>query len=108
MAHLHYLGVLLFIGLCAVGVAIGFSLKIPSFWKTFLLTDTCILVIYLAWDFWAISKHNWYFDSKQMLNIFPIPKVPIEEILFFIVVPLTTVITYKALLKLTKWESAQR
>jgi len=108
MAHLHYLGVLLFIGLCAVGVAIGFSLKIPSFWKTFLLMDSCILVIYLAWDFWAISKHNWYFDSKQMLNIFPIPKVPIEEILFFIVVPLTTIITYKALLKITKWESTQK
>jgi hypothetical protein len=34
-----------------------------------------------------------------------INKVPLEEILFFIIVPLTTIVTYKALLKLTGWES---
>jgi lycopene cyclase domain-containing protein len=105
MAHLHYLGVLLFIGICAVGVTLGFKIRVPGFWKTFLFTDIAILVIYLAWDIWAISKRNWYFDHNQILSGLLINKVPLEEILFFIIVPLTTIVTYKALLKLTGWES---
>jgi lycopene cyclase domain-containing protein len=108
MAHLHYLGVLVFIALCASFVALVFKIRVPHFWRIFLLTDGCILGLYLIWDYWAIIKRNWYFDSHQISNITIIPKVPLEEILFFIVVPLTTVLTYKALLKLTKWESDRR
>jgi lycopene cyclase domain-containing protein len=105
MAHLHYLRVLAFIGTCALGVGIGFKIREPRFWRTFLYTDVAILIIYLAWDYWAITKKNWYFDSKQILGVPFIAHIPIEEILFFIIVPLTTVVTYKALLKLTGWES---
>ena len=80
-------------------------MKSAHFWRIFLATDATILFIYLAWDLWAISKKNWYFDSHQILNIFVLPKVPIEEVLFFIIVPLTTIVTYKALLRLTRWEA---
>lgn len=104
MTHLHYIGVLLFIGLCALGVGIGFRLKIPRFWRTFLYTDLTLLAIYLAWDIWAIYKRNWYFDKTQILDLYLIPRVPIEEVLFFVVVPLTTVMSYKALAKITKWD----
>lgn len=103
MAHLHYIGVLLFVGLCSVGVGVGFRLKIPHLWRTFLYTDLTLLVIYLAWDIWAIYKHNWYFDQQQILNVYLIPRVPIEEVLFFVVVPFTTILTYKALAKLSGW-----
>jgi len=108
MAHLHYIGVLAFIAICALFVSIAFKIRIRHFWQIFLLTDGAILAVYLIWDFWAISKRNWYFDSHQMLNIFIIPKVPLEEVLFFIVVPVTTVMTFKALLKITKWESDRK
>ena len=33
-----------------------------------------------------------------------LPKVPLEELLFFIVVPLTVILSYQALLKLTGWQ----
>ena len=105
MTHVHYLGVLLFIGICAAGVSLGFKVKSAHFWRIFLATAATILFIYLAWDLWAISKKNWHFDSHQILNIFVLPKVPIEEVLFFIIVPLTTIVTYKALLRLTRWEA---
>jgi hypothetical protein len=34
-------------------------------------------------------------------------KLPIEEFLFFIIVPMMTVLTYLALTKLTGWEKAK-
>ena len=60
-------------------------------------------MIYLSWDTWAIAKKSWFFDHLQIVNVDVLPKVPIEELLFFLVVPVMTILTYKALLKLTKW-----
>jgi lycopene cyclase domain-containing protein len=84
-----------------VGVNFGFQLKISKKLKLFLFTDLLILVIYLIWDFWAVSKGSWFFDSNQILGIMLFDKLPIEEVLFFIIVPLMTVLSYLALIKLT-------
>ena len=102
MAHYHYALVLLFVAICAVGVNLGFRLRITHLWRVFLATDAAILLIYTAWDIWAVENHNWRFDSAQILGLRIVAGLPIEEILFFIVVPVMTVLTYLALSKLTK------
>lgn len=104
MEHLHYSYVLIFISICAIGVNFGFRLQFSKKLKLFLLTDSLILVVYLIWDFWAISKGSWFFDPDQILGIMLLGKLPIEEFLFFIIVPLMTVLTYLALTKLTGWQ----
>ena len=107
MENLHYAYVLIFIAICAVGVNFGFKLQFSKKFKLFLLTDSLILVIYLIWDFWAVSKGSWFFDPDQILGIMLLGKLPIEEVLFFIIVPLMTVLTYLALTKLTGWGKAK-
>ena len=108
MAQFNYLMVLGFIGACAIFVNFGFKLRISSKWKIFLLTDAVILAIYLAWDFWAVSKGSWFFDQEQTLGIYIFSRLPIEEVLFFIIVPLMVVLTYLALIKLGKSSSAAK
>ena len=103
MGHLRYLAVISFIAICAIGVNFGFRLRILKSWKALILTQVSILAIYLSWDFWAILNKHWFFDPKQILNIDALPNVPIEEVLFFIVVPLVTILSYQSLLKLTGW-----
>ena len=66
------------------------------------MTDAVILAIYLAWDFWAVAKGSWFFDHEQTLGIYIFSRLPIEEILFFILVPLMIILTYLALIKLSK------
>ena len=100
MAQFHYLLVLLFIACCAVGVSLGFRIRIKRFWRNFLLADASILVIYLMWDYWAIRKKNWYF--------YLFGSVPIEEVLFFIIVPLITVIVYLTLTKILNYLKEKR
>jgi lycopene cyclase domain-containing protein len=100
---LHYSYVLIFIVICAIGVNFGFRLQFSKKLKLFLVTDSLILVIYLIWDFWAISKGSWFFDPDQILGLMLLGKLPIEEFLFFIIVPMMTVLTYLALTKLTGW-----
>ena len=108
MARFNYLQVLLFIAVCAVFIAIVFKIRVPKFWKNFFITDLCIMVIYLIWDYWAITKRNWYFDEGQIIGIRILGKIPIEEILFFLIVPLTSLLTFLALKKLTKWDTGQK
>ena len=107
MEHLHYSYVLIFISICAIGVNFGFKLRFSKKLKLFLLTDALILVIYLIWDFWAVSKGSWFFDPNQILGIMILGKLPIEEVLFFIIVPLMSILTYLALTKLTGWGKAK-
>ncbi|MCX6457021.1 MAG: lycopene cyclase domain-containing protein [Actinobacteria bacterium] len=103
MENLNYAYVLFFVTICAIGVNFGFKLQISKKLKLFLFTDSLILVTYLIWDFWAVSKGSWFFDSNQILGIMLLGKLPIEEVLFFIIVPLMSVLTYLALVKLTGW-----
>jgi len=108
MAQLHYLFVLMFIAFCAVAVTLTFRIRIKHFWRNFLLADGSILVIYLIWDYWAIKKENWSFDSEQILGFYLFGIVPIEEVLFFIIVPLMTVIVYVTLIKILKYIKEKR
>lgn len=108
MAQFHYLLVLLFIACCAVGVTLGFRIRIKRFWRNFFFADASILVIYLMWDYWAIRKRNWSFDSEQILGFYLFGIVPIEEVLFFIIVPLMSVIVYVTLIKILNYVKEKR
>jgi len=100
LTHLHYAFVLAFIVLCAIAVSLGFRLRVARFWRIFFYTDLAIMVVYLAWDFWAVANKNWSFDQKQILGVRLLNRVPIEEVAFFVIVPLMTIITFLALNKL--------
>ena len=108
MAEFNYLGVLLFISICAVGVTLVFKVRAPRFWKTFFITDSIVLAVYLFWDYWAIDKKIWSFDPAQTVGLQVLGIIPIEEVLFFIIVPLMTVITYLALINLITKVKAKR
>jgi lycopene cyclase domain-containing protein len=103
LTHFSYLVVILFVALCAVSVNFGFRLRIGSRGRQLLQTEMMILAIYLSWDTWAIAKKSWFFDHHQIVNVDVLPKVPVEEFLFFLVVPIMIILSYQALLKLTGW-----
>ena len=48
---------------------------------------------FLIWDAYAIAKGHWFFDRQQMLGIIGPFNIPLEEYLFFIVVPLAAILT---------------
>ncbi len=108
MEQFHYLYVLGFIAFCAISVSLAFRLRVPRFWRNFVIADLSILVIYLNWDYWAIKKENWGFDREQILGVYLFGGIPIEEVLFFIIVPLMTVIVYVTLLKIIKYVKEKR
>ena len=55
-----------------------------------------IALLFVSWDAYAISRHHWHFDLTQILQIYGPFNIPIEEYLFFIIVPIAAVMTLEA------------
>jgi lycopene cyclase domain-containing protein len=92
--HLHYLGVL---AACLVGT-------LPLEWlgsgvyrrpRRLVRTLAVPLALFLVWDAVAIGRGHWWFDPRQTTGL-RLGPVPIEEALFFVVVPLCALLTLEA------------
>ena len=61
--------------------------------KRVVLSILPVSIFFLIWDAYAIEKGHWFFDEKQMIGIVGPFNIPLEEFLFFIVVPLAAIMT---------------
>lgn len=64
--------------------------------KRVVLSIAPIAALFLIWDFYAIRRGHWHFDSHQIVGIFGPGGIPLEEFLFFLVVPLAAIMTIEA------------
>ena len=55
-----------------------------------------VAVVFLIWDALAIAAHVWAYNPRYVTG-FRLPgRIPIEEVLFFVVIPLCGLLTYNA------------
>lgn len=64
--------------------------------KRVLVSIAPIALCFLIWDSYAISHHHWAFDPKQILGVYGPGCIPLEEYLFFLIVPLAAIMTIEA------------
>lgn len=55
-----------------------------------------IAVLFLIWDYYAVTSGHWFFDKDQVVGIYGPSGIPLEEFLFFIIVPLAALMTIEA------------
>ena len=55
-----------------------------------------ISLLFLIWDAYAIKNGHWFFDRTQILGIYGPFNIPLEEYLFFIIVPFAAIFTSEA------------
>ena len=65
-------------------------------WKAVFSAIIITAIFFIIWDAYAINRGHWYFDSKQILGIFGPFEIPLEEFLFFLIVPLAALLTIEA------------
>ena len=63
--------------------------------KRLLRAMTPVVTVFFIWDAIAISLHVWSYNPKYVSGI-DVPFMPLEELLFFIVIPLCGLLTYSA------------
>ena len=52
-----------------------------------------VSVVFLIWDAFAINQAHWTFDAEQTLGIIGPFNIPLEEYLFFVIIPIASVLT---------------
>ena len=70
--------------------------------KRVMLAVAPISFLFIAWDAYAIRSGHWRFDREQILGIFGPFCIPLEEYLFFIVVPIAAIMTIEAVRRVKK------
>jgi len=65
-------------------------------WRRLSLTVLCVLVPFTVWDVWAIGRHQWAYSRRFIVGLLLPGRLPVEELLFFVVVPICAVLTYEA------------
>lgn len=103
MNQLAYLAVLAF---CLVGtlpLELWLGVRVYRQWKRLLLTLLPVVAVFLAWDLYAIASDHWSFDGDQTLGVLLPGGVPVEELLFFLVVPTCAVLSFEAVRRVTGW-----
>ena len=95
MRHLTYLAVLL---ACLLGTApLEFLLgtRVYARWRRLSLALLPGLVLGVLWDVYAVRHGQWGFDRRYLLGVW-LGRLPVEEVLFFLVVPTCAILTLEA------------
>jgi len=71
-------------------------------WKRWLKSILPIAFLFILWDAYAISRKHWHFDTKQILGIYGPFHIPLEEFLFFLIVPIAAIMSLEAVRRVKK------
>ena len=67
-----------------------------------LLTLLPVLVVFVVWDLLAIRAGHWTYDPAQTTGV-AIGDLPLEELAFFVVIPVCAVLTLEAVRAVKGW-----
>lgn len=95
MRHLTYLGLLAGCVLLTLPLDYAFGARVFRRFRTLLLAIAPAFVVFTVWDLYAISRRQWSYDLRWMTGVVLPGGLPLEEALFFVVIPLTAVLTYE-------------
>jgi lycopene cyclase domain-containing protein len=103
MRHLTYLAVLAF---CLIGTApLELLLRTRVYRRPLRLVLTLlpVVIVFVTWDVYAIAKHHWTYDRRQTTDVVLPGRLPLDELLFFLVIPICAVLTLEAVRAVKGW-----
>jgi lycopene cyclase domain-containing protein len=101
--HLSYVGVLAFCVLGTLPLELWLGVRVYRQWKRLLLTLLPVVAVFVVWDLYAISAGHWTFDEEQTTGVVLPGSLPLDELLFFVVVPTCALLSVEAVRKVRGW-----
>jgi lycopene cyclase domain-containing protein len=94
--RLTYLGVLAGCLAAALWLEPVLRVGVLRRWRRLALTVLPVAVIFTGWDLAAVAAGHWTFDPAQILGVRLAGRLPVEEVLFFLAVPVCAVLGFEA------------
>jgi lycopene cyclase domain-containing protein len=101
--HYTYLAVLLGCLVGALWLEPVLRVNVLRRWRRLLLTLLPVVVIFTGWDLLAIAAGHWTFDRGQITGVLLPGRLPLDEVLFFLVVPVCAVLGFEAVRAVLRW-----
>jgi lycopene cyclase domain-containing protein len=101
--QLAYLGMLAFCLLGTLPLELWLGVRVYRQWRRLALTLLPVAVVFFGWDLYAVAAGHWEFDPAQTLGVVLPGGVPVEELLFFLVVPTCAVLSFEAVRRVKGW-----
>lgn len=67
------------------------------------LTLVPVLAVFVTWDALAVHAGQWGYDHEQLVGIM-VGNLPVEELLFFLVIPVCAILALEAVRRVKGWE----
>jgi lycopene cyclase domain-containing protein len=103
MGQFAYLAVLAGCAFCALWLEPVLRVGVLRRWKRLLLTLAPVIVIFVLWDLAAIAAGHWTFDPEQITGVMLPGGLPLDELLFFVVVPICAILGFEAVRVVRGW-----
>lgn len=89
----------LILAACLVGtlpLELVLHVRVYAQWPRLLATLIPVAVVFSVWDVLAIRAGMWHYDASYLVGVTLPGRLPLEELLFFLVVPTCAVLTLEA------------
>jgi lycopene cyclase domain-containing protein len=90
---------LLILAACLVGTApleVVLHTRVYARWPRLAVAVVPVVVVFGAWDVAAIHAGWWHYDRDYLVGVTLPGRLPLEELLFFVVIPVCAVLTLEA------------
>jgi lycopene cyclase domain-containing protein len=98
MRHVVYLAILLACLLGTLPLEFLLGTRVYARWRQLVLTLVPVAALFTAWDLWAVHTGTWWYDRRYLLGATLPGRLPLEELLFFLVIPTCSILALEAVL----------
>ena len=96
MRHFAYLSVLAGCLLAALWLEPVLKVNVLRRWRRLVLTVVPVVIVFVLWDLAAIAAGHWTFDPAQTTGVLLPGGLPLDEVMFFVVVPVCAILGFEA------------
>lgn len=102
MSHGHYLLAMAACLLITLPLELVLGARVWRRPRALLLALLPVVVVFVAWDLWGIARGTWDYSPEFITGVHLGP-MPLEELVFFVVVPICGLLTYEAVGRCLDW-----
>jgi lycopene beta-cyclase len=106
MEQFSYIAVLVFIFLTTLFLEIILKARVWQKINRLVLTIIPVVIAMTIWDWYAIANNHWFFNEELVTGIILFGFLPLEELLFFIFVPIAALLSFEAVRSIKKSQIA--
>lgn len=96
MGRYSYVAILGFVLLGCLWLEVALRTRVLRRFGRLALTWIPVALLFVVWDVYAIAQGHWWFDTDRILGLYLPGDVPVDELLFFLAIPLASVLTLEA------------